>query len=191
MIYPKPVVRMFAEIVSAVSAKLLPVLQTAVPEIVEINYQFGHLKELIATMKEYESSANFRTKKYPLVALLMDFPEQMGDAGGYIGDVTLTIIIAHWTLPTLKAADRYTNNFEPILLPIYHELLRQIEASPYFITQSVNKIRHTKTDHPYWGKGGLSDTQGNVFADYVDAIEISNLSLRINFSQFQTILTKL
>ncbi len=86
------------------------------------------------------------------------------------------------TTPTLKAADRYTQNFEPILLPIYYELLEQIAASPEFVSYGAKKLVHTKYDRPYWGKGGLSDTQGNVFADCIDAIEIANLKLTQNFN---------
>lgn len=194
MTYPSPIVRQFATIVTAVSAKVLATIQaaelaqaqvlipaTTVSNIVQINYQFGHLKEIIATMKEWEASPADQVKKYPLVALLLDFPIVRGNSGNYIGDATVQVIIAYLTRPDMKADERYTNNFEPILHPIYYELLEQIEASDAFITDGVNKIRHTAIDHPYYGKGGLSDTSGNVFADTVDAIEVQNLQLRINF----------
>lgn len=195
MSYPKPVPRLIADVVTAVSAKVLAKIQAAelsqrrvtqpdsvTSNIVGINYQFGHLKEIVATMKEYEADPDSRDKKYPLVALLLDFPITRGNSGGYLGEVTLQLIIAYATEPDLKADERYTNNFEPILLPIYYEFMEQLEASPVFVTQSVNKIRHMQTDHPYYGKNGLSDTSDNVFADCIDAVEISNLQLTINFS---------
>ena len=187
MTYQKPVVYLMADVVTAMSAKVLPVIQEAQPAIVQINYQFGHLKELIATMQEWEKAPSFQPKKYPLVALLMNFNEKMGNSG-YVGECTLEIIIAYPTDPLLKADARYTQTFEPILLPIYHGLLQAIESSPAFVTQGVNKIIHNKMDCPYYGKGGLGDTQGNVFADCIDAIDISNLQLKINFSPFSTIL---
>ncbi len=197
MNYPKPVVRLMADVVTAMAAKVLPVIQAAelaqrqvtqpdavVSNIQQINYQFGHLKELIATMKEYEKDPASQALKYPLVALLLDFNENMGNAGGYISEVSLQMIIAYAESdPTLKASQRYTKNFEPILLPIYYELLNQIDEGGQFVSLGVQNIRHTKTDHPYWGKGGITDTSGNVFPDYIDAIELSNLLLKVNFSQ--------
>lgn len=188
---PTPLVRLFANIVTAVSAKVLSTIQAAElaqyraafadateSNIVQINYQFGHFKEIIETMKEYELDPAHQMKKYPMIALLMDFPESRGNNGGYFSEVTLQIIIAYVTEPGLKAAERYTKNFEPILLPIYYELLNQIDQSGYFVSLGVDNIRHTKIDHPYYGKGGLSDTSGNVFADTIDAIEIQNLQLK-------------
>jgi len=190
---PRAIVRIFGDIVSAVSDNILSTIQAnelalaqevipdmAVSNIEQINYQFGHLKELITTMKEWESAPDYRTKKYPLVALLMDFPERNGDNGGYYSEVTLQVLIAYVTEPTFKAEERYTKVFEPILLPIYYELLNQIEASAEFVSKGMRFIKHTKIDHPFYGKGGLSDTAGNVFADTVDAIEVQNLVLTTN-----------
>ncbi len=195
MNYPQPIVMQFAAIVQAVSDKVLSTIQAAellqyqaaipaatVSNIVQINYQFGHLKEIVATMKEYELDPASQMKKYPLIALLMDFPESKGNSGGYLGEATLQIIIAYVTEPTLKASERYAKNFIPILLPIYYELLEQIDQSEAFVTMGVNKIRHTKIDHPYYGKGGLTDTSGNALNDTIDAIEIQNLQLTINIS---------
>ncbi len=199
MMYPKPLVNVFKDIAQAVSDSILTDIQAAElvirqetqagateSNIIGINYQFGHLKEIIATMKEWEGSPNYRYQKYPLIALMLDFPEQMGVKGGNLGDVTLQIVIAYATDPNYKAAERYERNFKPILLPIYYELLEQINANGAFTVQSAKTIQHTKYDRPYWGVGGLSDTHGNVFNDYIDAIEIANMKLTRDFSNCKT-----
>ncbi len=91
MSYPKPIVRIFSDIVTAVSGKILAKIQAAellqrqvsqpdatVSNITGINYQFGHLKEIIATMQEWEKDPASVSKKYPLIGLFLDFPEQKG-----------------------------------------------------------------------------------------------------------------
>jgi hypothetical protein len=180
MIPPKPFVEIMQDIVTATSDKLIAQLQEVNPKIVALNYQYGHLKEIIQTMQEDEKAPTFRPKKYPLVALMMDFPEEKGNAGGYFGKVTVQMVIAHISDPRLKAKQRYAATFKPILLPIYYELLEQIHSSLAIVTMSVKQIQHTKYDRPYWGSNGLSDTAGNVFNDVIDAIEIQNLQLTIN-----------
>jgi hypothetical protein len=58
--------------------------------------------------------------------------------------------------------------------------MRQLEASTEFV--AIGQISHNMQEHPYWGRGGLGDHEGNVFADAVDAIEITDLQLTINFN---------
>jgi hypothetical protein len=173
---------MMADVVTATNEVILPTLQQVDSSIVGINYQFGHLKELIATMQQYERAPSFKAKKYPLVALFLDFPENMGKSGGYPGACNLQMLIAMSTDPKMKTFERYENNFKPILYPIYYELIRQLDASNDFVVQSAKKVDNGVEDHPYYGKGGLADTAGNVFADCIDAILINTLNLTINFN---------
>lgn len=192
MSYPRPIPKIMGDVVQAVSTAILSdiqaaelaILQITHPEatesnIVAINYLYGHFSEIIETMKQYEYSPQLRYEKYPLIALILDIPEQYGSSGGYPGECTLHMAICYGTGTTLKAEERYTQVIKHILLPIYEELMKQIGACAEFVT--MGKSDHTMEEHPYWGKGGLGDTAGNVFADAVDAIEITNLRLIINF----------
>lgn len=193
MSYPIPIVRAMAPIVQAVETAVLAKVQAAelavrqltqptatVSGIETINYQFGHLKEIIETLQQYEKAPSYKGKKYPLVWLILDYPEQYGNSGGYAGECTLQIIICYSTELAIKTGDRYAKYIKPILMPIYEELMKQIDASGYFVTYSADHIPHQMTEHPYWGRGGLGDSAGNVFADAVDAIEISEMKLKIN-----------
>lgn len=194
MSYPRPIVKIMADVVQAVSTAILSDIQAAElavvkltkPEatesnIVAINYQYGHLREIIETMKQYEQSPELRYEKYPLIALFLDIPEQYGASGGYPGDCRLRMALCYGTSTTLKASERYAQVMKPILLPLYDELIKQIEACREFVT--MGQVEHTMVERPYWGRGGLEDHEGNVFADAVDAIEITDLQLTINFNQ--------
>jgi len=195
MSYPRPIPKIMADIVQAMSDTILADIQASElaiqqitnpaateSSIVAINFQYGHLREIIETMKQYEQSPELRYEKYPLVALFLDIPEQYGNSGGYPGECTLHIAICYGTGKTLKAEERYAQVIKPILLPLYEELMKQIEACAEIITGSADHIQHTMQEHPYWGRGGLGDHEGNVFADAVDAIEITDLQLTINFN---------
>jgi hypothetical protein len=41
-------------------------------------------------------------------------------------------------------------------------------------------MKHDMIERFYWGREGIYNNAGNVFNDYIDAIEIRNLDLKIN-----------
>lgn len=176
---PYIVVDIFRDIVANVSAKLLTQLQAHDPKIEAVNYLHGHPIEIIETLGQKDKSATLRFQKYPLVALFQDFSEDHGTIG-LDSTVSLNIIIARATKPAYKADERYTENFKPVLYPIYQELLQQIVYSKAFLKYGATTLPHTKIDRLYWGREGLYKNDGNVFNDFLDCIEIKNLQLKLN-----------
>ena len=88
--------------------------------------------------------------------------------------------------------ERYAKNFIPVLYPIYEAFLNKINTFTYgkrngkpFLTKSVDFIKHTKIDRPFWGRDTFLKNDANRFNDYIDAIEIRDLDLLIN-SNFKT-----
>jgi len=118
-------------------------------------------------------------RKYPLIALFTDFDqEKNNETAGYYCNANFHLIIANITTnKENNAEERLTQNFRPILEPIYLEFMKQIKLSGFFICGY--EIPHTKTDRYYWGKNGLFGQEGNIFSDYIDAIEITNLKLKV------------
>ncbi len=94
------------------------------------------------------------------------------------------IIIAKGTKADYTQSERETLIFEPILIPIYKELIRQISLTEIFGYPHEDKIEHIRKDLPYWGGGEahLTNTD-NLFKNQVDAIRISDLSLDIGFQK--------
>lgn len=179
---PKPIVYVFEELVQNVSNDILSKLQIAQPKIRAINYQYGHPIEIIETLAQYDKSTSKKFEKYPLVMLVQDFAEDRGKVGEYYGETNLRIVIAHHTKKDYKAEERYEKTFVPILYPIYESLMEEIYNSRYFLVQSLTEVVHTKKDRLYWGRESLNGTDANSFCDYLDAIEIMNLRIKVDNS---------
>ena len=79
-------------------------------------------------------------------------------------------VLSNWTT---EERERYV--FEPLLRPIYEEFIRQLKASPAFhVGYSI--------PHDYYEvftTGSSAQTVLQRYGDYIDAIELHNLSLTI------------
>ena len=135
-------------------------------------YLFGHPRDIVSVLADRNKSKTFQYQKYPLIALFQDFSEDINS--GY-SETSLNLIIANITKPTYNTADRYTNNFEPVLYPLWAQLERAFQISKDVELLDGN---YSKIDRAYWGKEGLYGNEGNIFDDHIDAIEIENLNLR-------------
>jgi hypothetical protein len=162
---PVYVVDAVAEMVAAADAVLFPTLQK------HITYIYDRPDKITALLKEYTESIKQKDKKYPLVALFQDFPEDRGETDFYSTTVIPKIIIATGSDQSWKSPQRYEANFKPVLYPIYYELLKQIASHRLIVTQDPNDIVHRKWDRP----GTLPAAPG--FNDFIDAIELQNTKL--------------
>jgi hypothetical protein len=144
-----------------------------------INYVYGRQSQIIQKLQEMNDSINYKDAKYPLFAVYMDFPEKRGN--GYYANLMLPkLIIATLTVPTNYPSIRYSENFKPVLYPIYYEFLHQLARHPFIVEQDENDIPHTK-----WDRVGTLPI-GTDTNDYVDAIEVNNLSLTISQNKLCT-----
>jgi hypothetical protein len=177
-----PIVEIIRQAVEKVRAKLLPDLQAADPDIETVHFEHGPWDEIIETLQQYDKSETLRYSKYPLIALVHDFPEERGNAGGKYGEANLMIVIAHHTNQDYKSAERYTESYLPVLYPLYGELITQLSRSPFLSNPDSTAIRHIKTDKLHWGRNTLYSggaDAANVLSDHIDAIELRNLRLTI------------
>lgn len=142
----------------------------------QIRYSKSSFNELIETLSQADGSAEERYNKYPLIHLVRDFYEERGQDPGAYATASLNIIIIHQTVNTYKVADREVNVFKPVLYPIYQEFLEQLDKSGWTKSGDLETFRHRKIDHAFWGNRKLE-----TLNDYVDAIEIQNLNIKINF----------
>jgi hypothetical protein len=141
------------------------------PDVFALQYFHGHPLEIINTLSK-RNKGRFVNEKFPFVALFQDFPEKADDTGT---TATLHLIIANKTRQTYKAAERYEHNFIPILYPIWEALYNRVKVSRY--VEYVNP-EYTKTDRVFWGREGLYGNEGNIFNDFIDAIEIQNFIVK-------------
>jgi hypothetical protein len=146
-------------------------------------YEHGHVLEVSNTLSEKNNNATLKYQKYPLIVLVQDVKEVAGKVTATYSEPAISLFIATLTEPTYNAEYRKTNTFAPILYPLYQKLLYEIHFSRLFRTFSPKLIEHTKIDRYYWGKGGEFANVQNIFGDWLDAVEISDLNLKSSVSQ--------
>lgn len=135
-----------------------------------LNYQYGYVTELNETLNEYSKTAEFKALKFPLIWLAQPFTVKH-DSIEHFGRATVDLFIFNKTDVNLKAADRMTNNFKPVIYPIYSELIEQISMHPEFMMQDDSAIRHETTDRYFWD--GINPTMTDIVDwMYIKGIEI-------------------
>jgi hypothetical protein len=140
-----------------------------------LNYEYDYVEKLNEKLKQMEASPASYQGKFPLVWLAEPFTINRG-ISGIFGKTKLDLFIFNSTEKTISAEDRMTNNYKPILLPIYRELMKQINLSVVFTTGAVELITHSLTKGYYW-----DDARGkSVLNDAVDCLKIGGAELSIN-----------
>lgn len=167
----------FKKVVAAVSADVLPTLQAYDPMIQGVNAQCGHPVEIASTLTQW-SNTDAEYKKYPLCALFLDVPIVRNREIGFYGEANLHMLIARQTKPDLKAAERETYNFKPVLYPVYMSLLYHFGRSKAF-NIIANQTQHTQIDRYFWGNESIFGNKGNIFSDWVDSIEIKDFKITL------------
>jgi hypothetical protein len=186
-----PFVKLFEDVVEAVSDEILADLQADVPEIVSIAYKYGYYNEIAAYIKDRKNAPGTidpntgaptgvggKFDLMPLVVLFMPFMEDRAGNGGYPYKVTVDIGIFYFSDKESDTETRYTEVFEKVLLPIYDCLLDKIIESGLFAALDVRELSHKKIDLPF-GTNDDGNGKANIFGELLDAVKINGLSLTV------------
>ena len=143
-------------------------------------FSYGHILEIANSLMEKDSSTLLNSfKKYPRILLPLDITGTYNPTFDAYDYTDITLIIVNKTEQTYKAARRLELSFKPTLYPLYEDLIKAIRLNRSIIPQEVAPfISHEKTDRFFWGSQ-LNPT-GNVVNDFLDAIEIKKLNIRVN-----------
>lgn len=144
-----------------------------------VMFDWGHDEEVQKQLelKNGGMTGAVRTK-FPLVWLVMDYPERRGRTLDLYSENRTQIIIAVDTDPELTMQKRAEQVYLPVLYPIYAHLLNELARDRRFQTLNRNMIPHTKVDRPYWS-GGSNKAGESLFDEPIDAIEIKDLEIEI------------
>jgi len=175
---PVYVIDIIRDVVAATQTKVLAELQEANPLIQSLNFIPGTPLEITDVLDVMAKQPTLETKTFPLVGLFIPITENKGEAIGIDGIDRLRICIAMTSNATIRTPERYTKNFKPILYPIYYEFLNQLDLDKRILKTDSNGFRHRKIDWPYYNPEG----EKNAFNNFVDAIEIKDLELKIKLS---------
>lgn len=137
-------------------------------------FDHGHPIEIVNKIKQYTHHDTLKFEVFPRICLFHDIEERIG----FDREVSCDLVIVTNTKPEYSAANRYTYSFDPTLTPLYNLFMEQLSASKYVQSESGDYFEHTKYDRLYWGKSGLYGNSGNIFNDFIDAIEINKLKFK-------------
>jgi len=162
------------EIVAEVSSNLA---SESSLDIAQVSFMHGTLLDINNELASKSKNPNEKGVTFPLVIFLYKSDEKFTDK--YNSTLELEILICTGTKPTYSNDDRYTNNFLPILYPIYAELKEAIGRSKYFWGYKKTFL-HTKTDLPHAGQESTNGPVAYNFSVPIDAIMLSNVNLKVS-----------
>lgn len=174
---PQYIPDIFAQVVQRVSTAMQAIPVSPFP----VYFDHGHYREVLRQLEWKDQSILEKEKKFPLVWLVMDFEETMGEHPGfYAKGENLHLWIMNNAESTWTMKERRDNNFLPVLYPIMAELVKQISESAQFGMPTQEKIKFRKIDRPNVGietKEGVVESY--LFNNAMDAIQIRNLKVNI------------
>jgi len=147
-------------------------------ELPVLNYQYGYIKELDETLRQWGTNSVDAVQRFPLVYVEQPFRLIRGESAAYYARIELLrIFIMQSTQITYKASERMQFNYKPIIYPIKRELLNQLDLSVAFNTNGISTIKHIEEDRFYWG-----ESQQSVLTNPVDCtiVTIKDLVLANN-----------
>lgn len=177
------------EVVQATSDAILSTLIVNETEVLgssliqQVRYSKSSFDELIETLAQEDKSNVGRLTKYPLIHLVQDVAIERGGDIGFYGLPNLNILFIHQTEQAFKTDERDEKVFKPVLWPLYYAFLEQLKWSGWILDtwQVTGEFRHRVIKRAFWGNRQLQGSK-LILNDYVDAIEVQNLTVKINYS---------
>lgn len=146
----------------------------------KVHFDYGHYREVLRILTWKDASISQKDQKYPLIWLVMDFDESMGENPAYYAKAKgLHFLILNYADPNWTMKERRDKNYLPILYPIMAEFIKAISWTVELGMIPELKISFTKTDRPYWGLDEGGNYSANIFNDFLDAVQIRNLKINI------------
>jgi hypothetical protein len=169
---PVSIPSLFEKIVQEVSANL----RTELGRDVQFLYgSYNHIRQRLASKDKSEGN---KEVKYPLIALIYSFDERKVSGKDSL-DVSLTFLICTESENSMYSEDRYTQNYLPILYPIYAEFMAVVESSNYFRKYHSRGVPHVKVDDLHMGEESGGGKIAYILPDVVDGIWIKDLELSV------------
>ncbi|MBD5239857.1 MAG: hypothetical protein HDS64_08885 [Bacteroidales bacterium] len=144
----------------------------------DINYKFGNSRYIKENLDELSKTSAGCARKLPMIALFCPFQEQR-DSSDYFSKATVNILIACSTSRDWSNEERLVYSFQNILRPIYRRLLEVMKEDGRFDFGYDEVIKHRYSENYSYGRYGAHDSTGDAVSEPIDAINITNLELKI------------
>lgn len=172
---PQYIPDIFDSVVSRVSS----VFESRPVKPFKVFFDFGHYREVLRQLTWKDASITLKEHKYPLVWLVMDFDEFIGESPAFYAKTGLQFLILNSADSVWTMKERRDNNYLPVLYPVLAEFIKQVSSTVELGMIPEQKISFIKTDRPYWGLDEGGNYSANLFNDFIDAIQIRNLKINI------------
>lgn len=113
--------------------------------------------------------------KYPIICLRSPISETRGTNR----EVSIDVAILVNTLKNYTNEQREQESFVKVLRPIYELFMEEINSHKMIKSTYLGVLPHSYTENYRYGRLGLQGGDEMKFKDFVDAVEIKNLSLTI------------
>ena len=172
--------QIFEEIVNEVSANLSSDADLQIPY---VKFRHGTWLDILneLTIDSAHPNDAIKNEKYPLVCLIHQFDEKY--TSNEVDDIDVTLVIVCNSTATKTTADRYSDNFLPILYPIYQEL-KQVIADSYHFLGYNSKFSHSKRDLIHAGQESADGNTAYKLPDVLDGILMGNIKLKVNVTSY-------
>lgn len=144
-----------------------------------VYFEYGHYRDVVKRLDQKEGAILEDTRtKYPLIYMVTDFEEKRTDNTSYYCELpSLQFIVAMGTDNNYTMDERRDKTYLPRLYPVYAEFLKQLSKTKALGYPNEGTLTHTKIDRSYWA--GDEGQNANMFNDYIDAIQIKGMNLRV------------
>lgn len=140
----------------------------------DVQFLHGTWLSIKQRITEENGSRVSKNARFPLICLVQVFEEKF-DVNSEYSDVSLTLLICNNSTPEWWSEERYSNNYIPILYPIYAEFMELLNRSRYFVGYAQRVYTHTKADDLH-----LPEQDANKMPECLDGVWIKDLKLRLD-----------
>lgn len=147
-----------------------------------ISYLYGDWDYISNILTRWNGSPETAALKYPIICLYSPYQESRSvESAKERSTANLELLILCNTQKNYLNEERDAITFGEVLRPIYQEFIGQLMKDRRIVRNYSGIPAHTYTENYRYGRLGVLTSENRPFRDFIDAIEISNLSLTFIF----------
>lgn len=143
-----------------------------------IHYVFGSGQYVKANLDELSKSPVTNAMKFPLIALFCPFNEKR-DSPEWWSKAKVHVLIAHSSTRGWSNEQRLRASFQNVLRPIYNRFIEALKEDGRLDFGYDGHVAHEYSENYSYGRYGAYTETGEEVSDPIDAINITNLELKV------------
>lgn len=144
----------------------------------EINYIFGNSQYFKDSLDELSKTPQGREMKFPAIALFCPVNEKRNNPD-YHSIAKINVLIACSSNQQWSNEQRLHTSFRNYLRPIYNRFLEALKEDGRLDFGYEENIPHEYSENYSYGRYGAHTGTGDTVSEPIDAINISNLELKV------------